>query len=258
LFVLAEYIAPDALERARFLYEVRIKGENQFVFTSNDEIFRKGEGNRFYIMANFDGARKVMTRPTILDRNPAKNSLAQRIEADRAVYIEGGEGGEHFWEFQGTQRWTFQDDGTVKIEKFTVPLRIKMEENLESFLSREKRPAEMRPSVLSDYCAILERQGGGPQLARYRTSLHGKFSLPFACLLLSLIGFAVAADLHVRRFVLAFSAGLVFGIVYYLLREALLGMGKRDLIPPLVAAWASVGVFGLLATGLLYRLGTVH
>lgn len=257
-FWFSESIAPAALARARYILQVEIKGGNQFSFTSNDEIFRKGAGSRFYIMANFDDEKKVMTRPVILDRDESGEGLAQRIEAERAVYVESGEGGDHYWEFQGAQRWTFDPEGSMTTEKFAVPLRIKMEEKLDSFLNREKKAEEMHIGELREYCSILENQGNLRRLPKYQAILHGKFSLPLACLLLALVGFSVSADLHVRRFVLAFSTGLIIGVVFYLLREALLGMGERDLINPGVAAWAPVAIFGLLVAGLMYRLGTVH
>lgn len=253
----SEYLAPRAQARARFLYEVRIKGENQFAFIGNDEIFRKGEGDRFYIMANFDPVDKVMTRPIILDRNADGSGLSRRIEAERARLIVTDDG-EHFWEFEETERWKFKEDGSVEYEKFDVPWRIEMEEKLDSFLSREKRVEEMSAAEIIEYRDILERQGSHTQLAVYRTALQGKFALPLACLLLGMIGFAISSDLQVRRFILAFSLGLAIAVSYYVLREGMMGLGRRGFTPAIVAAWGPVLIYALVVVGLMRRLGTVH
>lgn len=255
-FWFSDSVAPAALSHARYLLQVRIKGQNQFSVTGNDEIFRKGEGNRFYIMANFDGNTKVMRNPIILDRNADGDGLSQRIEAERGEFIED-EGGGTYWEFEKAERWTFNEDGTAVVEKFDEPLRIKMEEKLDSFLTGEKSPERMSSSELGDYATILKRQGNSAEHARYATLFHAKFAMPIACLLLGLVGFSVSADLR-RHFVLAFAVGLAMGVGYYLLREAMVGMGSRDFIPPVVAAWSPVAIFGLLVTGLLHRLTTVH
>ncbi|MBI1783531.1 LptF/LptG family permease [Candidatus Sumerlaeota bacterium] len=264
-FILTEFVNPITQNQSDYIYEVVIKKGNAKKFGSNDDIFRKGAGERFYIMANFNSADKTMTRPSILDLNKDGTGIAQRIEARSAKIVAGEDGKTRYWEFEKAQRWTFGPDGKVSIERFDQPLRIQMEEKLESFFSKEKNPEEMKIEELRDYCDILQHQKGNAALPKYQTYLNAKFALPLSCLLLALIGFAIAADLQNRRFVLVFTAGLGFGMLYYLGREAFLGMGKSGFLShvigdtgPAVAAWTMPLLFAAIAIVLVRRLTVVH
>jgi lipopolysaccharide export system permease protein len=255
--LMAADVSPAAKNHSRFLFEVKIKGGNLFAFTGNDEIFRKGEGQRFYIMANFDSATNVMTAPTIFEKNEDGNGLKERMEARRARYLESSEAGE-VWEFEGLRRWEFQPDGTFVYEEHQNPQRLVLEEKLASFLSREKKPDEMTATELRDYAVVLKRQGGGPRMPVYLTAFHAIFTVPVSVLLLALVGYATAVDLKTRNFVLAFSMGLVFGLGFYFVRTAVHGMGGRDLLPAFWAAWAPCALLACLTVVLLRRLQRVH
>lgn len=255
---LTDGVAPEAQKRARYLYEVRIKGKNQFAFTGNDEIFSKGEGRRFYIMANFDPNAQVMSHPTIFVKNVEGNGLAQRIEADEARLVVSEESGEKMWEFTGMQRWSFHSDGEMDFEEFDVPVRLLLEEDVDNFLAKEERPEEMTSRELKEYLGILIRQGGGTQVPIFKTALHAKYSEVAACLLLAVVGFAAAVDLRRRNFVIAFTIGLGMGIGFYVLREITFGLGRRDYIMPLVAAWAPCLVFAGFVAWQLERLRAVR
>lgn len=257
-FYLAAELAPASRYYAQYLYEVRIKGENQYAFTGNDELFRKGEGQRFYIMANFDRENSVMTAPTIFVKNDKGSGLKERLEAERATHIETSEGGGELWRFEGLQRWTFKSGGSFEYQRYDEPQDIELEEKLGSFLSREKEPEEMTVNELGEYSVVLKRQGSNPRLPVYRTAFHYVYTVPFTCLLLGLVGFSTAVDLKTRNFVLAFSVGLAFGLGYYALRTALNGMGGRGLLPAAWAAWAPCALFALIAFGQLRRLQSVH
>ncbi len=257
-FYLAAELAPASRYYAQYLYEVRIKGENQYAFTGNDELFRKGEGQRFYIMANFDRETNIMTDPTIFVKNEAGSGLVERLEAERATHVESNQEGGELWNFEGLQRWTFKEDGSFDYTRYEEPQIVELEEQVGSFLSREKNPQEMTVSELGAYSTVLKRQGGGPRLPVYRTAFHSIYTVPFTCILLGLVGFATAVDLKTRNFVLAFSIGLAFGLGYYSIRTALNGMGGRGLLPSAWAAWAPCVLFTAIAIAQMQRLQRVH
>ena len=258
-FLFAEYVAPSALRRSKFIYEVRIRGETQYAFNTNAQLFRKGKGNRFYYMASFDEARKIMTRPQIMTKNASGNGLVEVIEAEEARYVGSPDGKSHFWECIGYEKWTFDEDGAiVSHTTVDIPYQIELDEKIDSFLSAEKHPEEMSLAEVRDYLDTLTAQGTQSRIPEYRTAEHAKMSLPFSCLLLSLMGFSIAVDLHIRRFVLAFSLGLSFGIIYYVVRETMVGMGSRAYADPIIAAWAPAVVLATLILGLFHRLSRVN
>lgn len=256
-FVFSEFVAPGALYRSRYLYEVRIKGKNRYTFIYNDEILRRGEGGRIYKMASFDVENGVMKRPTILEPVQGGGNLKWRIEARSARRIEEPSGGGAIWEFEDMERWTFDEDGAARVEKFDVPFRMTLEDKLGGVLSPEKKVEEMNFIEIANLVDIYKRQQNPILLPLYQTALHEKFATPIACILLSLVGFAVAADLRLRRLVLAFTFGLGLGLLYFVVSEGVGGAGARGFVPPFIAAWSPVAVFSLVVYGLIYRLNRV-
>ncbi len=264
-FALTEYVAPMAQRRADYVYEIEIKGGNPEKFVSSENVFRKGAGDRFYVVASYNEKGRTMTRPSILDRNAEGTGIVARIEGKKAQIVDSESKGKSVWEFEKAQKWSFAPDGKASVEKFDAPLRLEMDEKLDGLLQSEKSPEEMRIGELRDVCSILSQQRNSPTLPKYQTFLNAKFSLPLACLLLALIGFAVASDVRNRNFVLVFGVGLVLGVVYYVLREAMLGLGKSGAMSsllgpmgPIFAAWIPVAAFGIAALALIRRLSTVH
>lgn len=264
-FWLAEYVAPAARSRSDWLYRIRIKGGSMFAYTSNDGIFRKGAGGRFYVMKSFDGTERRMIRPTILDVNEDGSGLAQRIEAESARFIAANETDRRqYWEFEKAERWVFEPEG-VRVEVFDAPLRVEMEEKLDSFLGREKPPETMDYGELREFCDILELQGDLVQLPRYLTSLHSKLALPFSSLVLAIGGFAVSADPRKRSFVVTVSTGLAIAVGFYLFNEGMLRLGRSGALMPALglisapaAAWAPVALFGAIVLERMRGLSMVR
>lgn len=264
-YVLTEHVAPAAQTRADYIYQVNIKKENPEEYLSNDDIFRKGGERRFFVMANYNSKDQTMTRPSILDLNEDGSGLARRIEAEKGTIIPG-EGETSEWKLENAEEWTFQPGGAFTVKQYDEPLLIEMDSKIETILTREKSAEEMRLKDLRGLTDLLEEQGSeNPVLPKYQTSVQERLAIPFSCLLLALIGFAVAADLQVRHFVLAFTVGLGFGIAYFLSREAFAGLGRSGLLSeivggagPYLAAWFPILVFACIAAILMRRLSTVH
>lgn len=257
-FFMSAELTPAAQSRARYLYEVEIKGENIYTFSGDDDVFTPGEANRVYIMANFDREEMVMSHPTILLKSSDRSGLQERIEAVEGHYAGEAESGADLWEFTQMQRWRFGEDGSVQWEEFDEPYQLELEHELASFLARKKRPDEMNLGELMQFISVLRRQEGQARLPVFRTAFLSKLTLPLVCVLLSLVGFAAAADLKTPNFMFAFSYGLGLGICFYLLREGLGGLGRGAVLPPMLAAWGPAIIFMAVVAGLLQRLRIVH
>lgn len=258
-FLLADQLAPRAQAQARYVYEVKIKGENQYAFSGEDEVFSRGEPNRIYIMANFDRERLVMTSPTILIKTPGDNTLSERIEARRATFVgTSRESDRDLWEFEDMQHWRFKPDGAVEWTRYEEPRTLELENRLESFITEKRRVDEMGMGELAAYSIVLNRQGGGPRLAVYETAYHRRTTILLSSLLLALIGFAAAVDIRRPSFMLAFSVGLGLGLGFYLLREGFGSLGEGAYLPSWFAGWGPAMLATPIVVYLLYRLRVVH
>ena len=239
-----ESVVPGAYSRARYLEKVRIDGRSESVLTQRRNVFVKGVGDRFYFMQEYLPDRQEMIYPTILEIDESGTGVRERIDADSARLVADASGSHH-WEFVGAQRWVFEDGVVADYQQFSE-LQLPMEDDLDRFLSRSRRPEEMNIRELNEYIAMVSRRGG-ERVERFATMMHQKIAFPAVCLMMTLLGFVASVDLHARRFARSALSGLVVAIVYYLTDATLVSLGGDGFLPPFIAAWASViGLLGVV------------
>lgn len=108
---------------------------------------------------------------------------------------------------------------------------------------------EMTIPELRTRAAELEAQGlstHGPWMA-----YHRKFALPFACLVLAVIGLALGVQHGRGGKLAAFVPGIGVVFVYYVIQYLGQQMAKGQVIPPWLAVWAPNIVLGLAGAALL-------
>jgi lipopolysaccharide export system permease protein len=250
MFGFNETVVPICQTKARYLEKVKIGDKPGTLFTKRKNLFVKGAGNRFYNMEEYLSDSQQMIYPTILELSDDGSGLLERIEADHARLMRTGDEEQLYWEFSGAERWTFNPDGTLRShDRYAEPFQLEMEEKLDRFLSRSKKPEEMNFWELKDYRDLLVNKGGEDVLG-YSTALHQKLTLPLACLLMPLLGFAVVADVHARKFTLGVSVGLVIAIGFFIFNSFLKSMGEQGEVAPVIAGWLPI----MILVGILYYL----
>jgi lipopolysaccharide export system permease protein len=252
---LNETVVPSATSRALYIEKVVIGGRSETIFTKRSNLFVKGKGNLFYYMQEYLPDQGLMIYPTLLLLNADGSGLAERLEADRAKIVTDDDGA-RFWEFMNAERWMFTPEG-MRYEKSASPYRLRMEEDLDRFLSRNKKPEEMNIVELSDYVDMVEDRGG-ETAGRYASMMHQKIAFPVTCLLMTLLGFAAVLDLHARRFTRGVAIGLGVSIGYYVVEATMVSLGSDGVIAPAVAGWTAVIVFAGVVAALIARLEKIH
>ena len=166
--------------------------------------------------------------------------LVRRIDARSATYQEDGG-----WVLrQGTER---DFSGHPGVEHFTERTFV-FPESLLPFLEGEAPPEEMTFSKLSRY--IRDAIARGYDVRRYEVDLYAKLSYPLLNIVISLVAipFALRSPRSggVWR---SIGAGMFIGFVCWIVLSISLSLGKKGLLPPLLAAWlpdlaiASAGVY---------------
>jgi lipopolysaccharide export system permease protein len=78
--------------------------------------------------------------------------------------------------------------------------------------------------------------------------LHAKIAFPFVCLIMGAVGVGIAAG---RRTGASLPAAVTIGIgaafLYWILHSFCISLGRGEILPPAVAAWAANFVFAGLA-----------
>jgi lipopolysaccharide export system permease protein len=155
--------------------------------------------------------------------------------------------------------WTLRDGFQIHLDaqgrtQVEVPFKemvLDLERSPEDFYMSQRLPEEMSASELRQQMDLYRRSG--LSVGSMEVEYHFKFAIPFACVVLALVGMPLAV--HFGRS--GGFAGLLIGILisffywnaYFLGQK--LGAGGR--VPPLLAAWTPNMLFAALGLYMLWK-----
>ncbi len=236
--VCSETLAPRTNRRAREILQVAVKPGKVDAQFSLNRYWIRGENGILSAQVIHPGKQELSGFQYL--EVDANFRLVRRIDARSATFLSGGK-----WILRlGTERRFPGNIGGTSFteEEFFFP------ESLLAFLEEEAPPEEMTYARLSDY--IRDSIARGYDVRRYEVDLHAKLSYPMLNLIISLV--AIPFVLRSPRsggVWRSIGAGLFIGFVCWIFLSTSLSLGKKGLLPPLLAAWlpdlaiASAGAF---------------
>jgi len=191
-----------------------------------DELDAKAGTMTGVIMHEFDGGR--MTR----------FSMGQRgIWRDGEWWVEDG------------QVFEISDQGEVRLLFRYERQKLLLNLTPDQLQRRTKRPVDMSAWELWDY--INQAGMGGGNLAQVRVLFHLKLAVPWACVVLALLGASFGATRHGRSgSSVGFGISVVFVFAYYVVMSLCRALGESSKMSPILAAWVPNCVF--LTTGIFF------
>ena len=91
--------------------------------------------------------------------------------------------------------------------------------------------------------ARLQREA----LENYLVDLHLKLAFPLICLIVVVIGGALATRLRMQGAALGFGLSVAISFIYYGIMRTGQALGHNGALPPYVAAWSADVLFGAIA-----------
>jgi lipopolysaccharide export system permease protein len=241
-FVLAEWVIPRSAEAADYIYRIKIKKEEPYVFLKNDRIWYKRDATVTNI-AFFDTKTDSIKGLTVLELGK-DYSIQKRIDAKEGQWKDGS------WTFTGVVERTFSANGTAS-RKAHARMKGIVREPPAVFKVVERNPEEMGYSELNRYIEKLRREGH--EVRRYLVDLYDKVAFPFVNFIMVFAAFSVGLRYTKTRHVsTGILAGLVLGVFYLFLHNVFLTVGYSEVFPPLFAAWFSnllffaAGIIGIV------------
>lgn len=222
----SEALVPHANRKAKEIARIRVRPDRIKAQFSLNRYWIRGEGGILSAQV-IDPEKRELFGFLYLEVDDAFR-LVRRVDARSATILEGGD-----WILRdGTER-TFTGDPAVSrfAEKgFSLP------ETLPMFLEGETAPDEMTYARLSRY--IRDSVARGYDVRRYEVDLHAKISHPLLNVVIALVAipFALRSPRSggVWR---SIGTGLLIGFACWMLLSASLSLGKKGLLPPVLAAW---------------------
>lgn len=238
-FTLSEWIIPVALNTSEYIYRVKIKQEEPYVFFKNDRIWFKRDN----IISNidfFDVKKDMIKGLTVIELSDTY-TIKKRTDAKEGVWKDGS------WVFSNVVERTF-DTGGIKSKKTYAKLNDIIKEPPSVFKVVDKNPEEMGYKELSRY--IKRLQMDGHDIKKYLVDLYDKIAFPFINLIMVFAAFSVGLRYtktkHISKGIFS---GISLGALYWFFHSISLSFGYSEIFPPLFAAWFSNFLF--LSAGII-------
>ncbi len=174
------------------------------------------------------------------------SSIVTRVDADSMKYLSSGKR----WVFYNTKTRYFSARGEHLVTNpGTDTLNLSLSKN--SFRMIDADPDEM--NIVQHINFIQQKEKSGLSgLEKARVKLQTKLALPFASMIIVLIGVPLSTKKKRSGLALEAAISLLVGFLYLGMSRTLSGIAYNGLIDPMVAAWLPNLLF-LLTGLLLYR-----
>lgn len=251
MWLLAEHVVPEANRTKEQLLDViegKAIGARSYRVTDRQWLLARDD-TTFYNFLRYDGQQQTLYRLTIYrtDENMRLrlHQFAHRAHWDGSAWVADGG-----WFRQ------FFPDGTDEFRRITRPLRLQVPEGPDYFGQEYSSPSEMSFQELRQYIGELVESGYQP--SRLVVRLHQKLSYPLSAVVMVWLAMPFALNRGGRRVTtmqgVALALGL--GIAYSILVIVFSKLGEAEVLPPLVGAWAPVGLGILFAINRMTTLRT--
>ncbi len=223
----SEFLVPRADRDARAIARVRVQPGRVNAQFSLNRYWIRGKNGILSAQVVRPAERTLLGFEYLEVDNTFR--LVRRIDARSATFAAPGT-----WVLRdGTER-RFPAGGET--EEHFRELRVPLPETMLAFVEGETPPEEMTYTRLADY--IHDSVAKGYDMRRYEVDLYAKLSYPLLNVIVSLIAIPLALRSPRSGAVWrSIGTGLLVGFVCWMLLSASLSVGRKGLLPPLLAAW---------------------
>lgn len=226
-------LAPRGTRKANEIWDHEIKERPRLAGTTRRDLSYLGAGGRLFLIRRYDGAAGRMDEVVV--QQFAGGTLVHRIDAEEAHWADGR------WTFHDGYIRRFREEGPPEVESFTERVFDEIRERPGDFLQVTGEPDEMTLGELRDQARRTLSSGG--DATKLRVEEAGRWSFPFAALVVILLGAPLAGAIRRGGQALGFGLALLIGFSYYFLLRVGNTYGLNGTFPPWLAAWLPNGLF---------------
>jgi len=205
---------------------------------------KKGLTHLFYAWSY---KNNEMLDVTVLDLS--KDDLKQLILAEKGKWNPSKE----FWEFTNGSLLTLSSEGgtiTTKFESYIFPFGIEPIQLAQ--LPKDANDMSVSEAIQSE--RLYRESGDAKESRRMQVRIQEKFTLPFACIVFSLIGSCLGSKPNTRSSrSQGFGLSIVLILIYYVISFSFSSLGVKGTIQPFFAAWGPVFISIIGGSFLLKR-----
>lgn len=195
----------------------------------------------------YDGTGGQLENLSIYEFDPEGIHLSRIIKGETAD-----------WGSQGTMILYGADEivleGLKPANRQAQWLEMKKSDSVDMFKPWADKPSQLSAKELSAYIKTIRRKG--ESVAPLMVALQRKYADPFGVVVMALVGIPLALAFGRRSAIAALSSAIAVGLAFWGVTSGSQQMGIYGFLPPTVAAWAPVVIFGATGTYLLARSRT--
>lgn len=237
-------LIPAATSKAQVVKDVRIEGRPHPSMVQRDRLWMRLERRSFLNVRMADPTNRTLLGVRFYEVGDAFN-LVREIDAPRLKFDQ-----QAWTAFDGLER-VFQDDGSVRVERFTER-RLDLANLPDDFSQLEVKEEHLAYPQLRSYVATLERSGIDP--GRYAVDVASRWAIPCITVVMAILGIPFGL-LETRRggWGLAVGTSLLLGLSFWMVYSLTISLGRGGLLPPHLAAWAANLLFLTIGAALLLQ-----
>lgn len=244
--IVNEYTGPKYAYRAHQLLESQTEASDDIYFQQIP--YKNPTAGHSWYIESFD-TRSYAMQGITLRKLRDDGSDALKITAKKGLWMD-----KRWWFEDGAiQRFDEQNNLLGKAETFQIREMRDLPEIPEDFMGEAKDTAHQSSLELAKY--IRTHQFLSPETLRSKeVDLHHKLTMPFICIIATIIGIPVGAHTG-RKGAFAgimMAIGMFFG--FYALQFFMEYLAKQMLIPPWAGAWSSIIIFFLIGSTMIHRM----
>ncbi len=244
-YFLNEEVVPRTNHEFQILFR-KLVYEEDFPLIEENVFFLGGENRYFYINEVDKQERKI------------KNILIYEInqgEFPRLITAATGTYQDRHWYLQDGTVQNLDDQGYVSYQTHFESMQIITPDSTDLYFGNQKTADEMSRKELKEHIERFQRSG--LKVLSFVIDYHLKLALPMASFIFVL--FAAPLSLFSRSsksFGIAVS--LIVTLLYYVATPVSRSLAINEVLPPLLAAWLTNGIFALIGIVLLVRADRLH
>jgi len=230
-------------ERAAFIIYRKVQSPEFEGTTMNMLQYRSADKLRDWLFRNFDsdGIQKdVILKQYRVDKD-GKKRIEWDIRAEQARYIKGSG-----WEFSKVVRTPYSQKFFISGSSETLDTLLiapsEIPETPEEIMNAVKPPEELPSWVI--YQILDSNKNMAPSLRNvYSTILYYRLAFPWACFLCVFLGLPLAAKNERAGVFLSIVIAVAIVVVFQMLTQIFMVLGKQGIVPPAIAGLAPVLTF---------------
>jgi LPS export ABC transporter permease LptF/LPS export ABC transporter permease LptG len=238
VFLNGDYVLPFTNRRQDNLYHrIRSGQEPAQTFFQTDHKWIFGGETRVYNYAHFNPVENTFANFTVLDLSKQPYGIASRIFARRATW----EPDSSTWLLQ--DGWERRFDGSTSgVQESFKRRRVQLREHPEYFKKDSRESSMLTLAELRANIRDLARSGF--DVLDLKIDLYRKIASPMTCVVMMIVGLPFAFSVGKKGALYGVTIGIAIGLIYFGLFSLSEQMGRYELLPPLLAAWAPNIMFG--------------